>query len=81
MISISVIGDEILKGQVADTNTHFITRHLFAWGVKVKKVTSTCTIFSKHLKVTMGNSLPVLTYKIVTLPHIDINAFSHFCKS
>ncbi|WAR02959.1 FLAD1-like protein, partial [Mya arenaria] len=32
------IGDEILKGQVADTNTNFITRHLFSWGVKVKRI-------------------------------------------
>ena len=37
-VYVSVIGDEILKGQVADTNTHFITRHLFSWGVKVKRV-------------------------------------------
>ncbi|KAL4224834.1 FAD1 flavin adenine dinucleotide synthetase [Mactra antiquata] len=35
---IIVIGDEILKGQVADTNTHFMTKHLFAWGVKVKRI-------------------------------------------
>lgn len=35
---IIVIGDEILKGQVLDTNTHFLTKHLFSWGVKVKKI-------------------------------------------
>ncbi|KAH3886073.1 FAD synthase-like [Dreissena polymorpha] len=33
-----VIGDEILKGQIADTNTHFITRHLFSWGVRVRRI-------------------------------------------
>lgn len=35
---IIVIGDEILKGQIADTNTHFMTKHLFSWGVRVKKI-------------------------------------------
>jgi len=27
-----------MKGQVLDTNSHFIARHLFAWGVKVMRV-------------------------------------------
>ena len=35
---VSVIGDEILKGQAKDTNSHFFCRHLFALGVKVKEV-------------------------------------------
>ena len=37
-ISISVIGDEILKGQVIDSNSHFLCRRLFTLGVDVKKV-------------------------------------------
>ena len=34
----SVIGDEILKGQVQDSNSHFLCKKLFALGAKVKKV-------------------------------------------
>ncbi|KAF0300822.1 FAD synthase [Amphibalanus amphitrite] len=33
-----VIGDEILKGQVKDTNSHFILKHLHSFGVRVPKV-------------------------------------------
>jgi len=35
---IVIIGDEILKGQVRDTNTHFLTSNLYNLGVKVEKV-------------------------------------------
>ncbi|XP_029636531.1 FAD synthase [Octopus sinensis] len=35
---IIIIGDEILKGQTADTNSHFLTKQLFTLGVKVKKI-------------------------------------------
>ena len=35
---IIIIGDEILKGQTSDTNTHFLTRRLKSLGVKVRRV-------------------------------------------
>jgi FAD synthetase len=35
---IIIIGDEILKGQVRDTNTYFLTSNLYNLGVKVEKV-------------------------------------------
>ena len=35
---IIIIGDEILKGQTEDTNTHFLTRRLKELGVSVRKV-------------------------------------------
>ena len=35
---IIIIGDEILKGQVQDTNTHFLTQKLYDLGVKVVKI-------------------------------------------
>ena len=36
--AIIVIGDEILKGQIQDTNTFFLTQELKACGVKVNRV-------------------------------------------
>nr|CAD7578422.1 unnamed protein product [Timema californicum] len=33
-----VIGDEILKGQVRDTNSHFIVKRLYDLGVRVQRV-------------------------------------------
>ena len=35
---IIIIGDEILKGQTCDTNTHFLTRRLKSLGVNVRRV-------------------------------------------
>ena len=36
--AILVIGDEILKGQIQDTNTIFMTKKLKSCGVMVKRV-------------------------------------------
>ncbi|XP_047471677.1 FAD synthase-like isoform X1 [Penaeus chinensis] len=35
---IIIIGDEILKGQTRDTNTHFLSKNLHSFGVKVQRV-------------------------------------------
>ena len=35
---IIIIGDEILKGQTCDTNTHFLTRRLKSLGVNVRRI-------------------------------------------
>jgi len=36
--AIIIIGDEILKGQVLDTNSNFLVKKLYTLGVKVKKI-------------------------------------------
>jgi len=38
-VGIIIIGDEILKGQTQDTNSHFLTRRLYSLGVRVRKIT------------------------------------------
>jgi molybdopterin-biosynthesis enzyme MoeA-like protein len=34
-----IIGDEILRGQIVDTNTSYLARNLTAAGVKLERVT------------------------------------------
>ncbi|XP_033102652.1 FAD synthase-like [Anneissia japonica] len=36
---IIIIGDEILKGHVQDTNSHYLCNELFQMGIKVEKIT------------------------------------------
>ena len=33
-----IIGDEILKGQVVDTNSHYLSRQLYSYGIKVSRI-------------------------------------------
>uniref|UniRef100_A0A1Y1LCC3 MoaB/Mog domain-containing protein n=3 Tax=Photinus pyralis TaxID=7054 RepID=A0A1Y1LCC3_PHOPY len=40
-VGLLVIGDEILKGQVVDSNSHYITKRLHQLGLKVEKITVT----------------------------------------
>ncbi|XP_066963477.1 FAD synthase-like [Macrobrachium rosenbergii] len=35
---IIIIGDEILKGQTLDTNSHFLTKQLYSLGVRVERI-------------------------------------------
>jgi len=37
--SLIVIGDEILRGQIIDTNTSYLAKHLTAAGIRLQKVT------------------------------------------
>jgi len=37
-VGIIVIGDEILKGQTQDTNSHFLVRRLFTLGARVRRI-------------------------------------------
>jgi hypothetical protein len=40
VLHLSVIGDEILKGHVHDTNSYFIAKTLYKLGLKVDKVST-----------------------------------------
>lgn len=37
-VSIIIIGDEVLKGQTKDTNSHFICREFYKWGLRVNHI-------------------------------------------
>lgn len=45
---ILIIGDEILKGQVVDTNTQYLTKKLYELGVKVEKI----SVLPDHVNLT-----------------------------
>jgi len=61
-----VTGDEILKGQTQDTNSHYMCQALHAAGVSVKKISvigdvastissEVCMIFSEAIKSNHSN--------------------------
>ncbi|KAG8197890.1 hypothetical protein JTE90_020269 [Oedothorax gibbosus] len=37
-VSIIIIGDEVLKGQTIDTNSHFICKTFYSWGLGVNRI-------------------------------------------
>jgi hypothetical protein len=63
----SVVGDEILKGQTHDTNSHFLCKRLFALGVQVKKVS-----FEVHPAIAGNESF--------TVTNVYSDSFVHSCS-
>ncbi|XP_058797357.1 FAD synthase-like [Phymastichus coffea] len=72
---IIVIGNEILKGQVKDTNSHFICKHLYRCGVKVEKisvVSDDVDQIAKEIKEFSGMFTHVITSGGIGPTHDDV---------
>ena len=57
-----IIGDEILKGQVQDTNTFFLTQKLYDLGVKVEKISVVPDQVCQHLSWNKNRIIQFLKY-------------------
>ena len=72
---IIIIGDEILKGQTQDTNTHFMARQLKTLGVQLKRVLvipDDIDVIAKEVKTFSHNYDYVLTSGGVGPTHDDV---------
>ena len=70
-----VIGDEILKGQVQDTNTHFLTKHLHQKGIRVARVSilpDDIDVIAREVKAFTENYDYVLTSGGIGPTHDDV---------
>ncbi|PSN54309.1 FAD synthase [Blattella germanica] len=91
---IIVIGDEVLKGQVHDTNSHFIVKNMYKLGVKVQKITvvgddedtiaAEVKTFSEKYSyvITTGGIGPTHDDVTFKLPHPElVKLISHYYKT
>ena len=72
---IIVIGDEILKGQTLDTNTHFLTQNLHRRGIRVVRVSvipDDIEVISKEIKTFSEKYDFVLTSGGIGPTHDDV---------
>ncbi|XP_049780862.1 FAD synthase-like [Schistocerca cancellata] len=72
---IVIIGDEVLKGQTLDTNSHFIAKKLFDIGVKVKKILvvgDDIDAVANEIKALSGEFTYVITTGGIGPTHDDI---------
>ncbi|OXU26627.1 hypothetical protein TSAR_012425 [Trichomalopsis sarcophagae] len=72
---IIVIGNEILKAQVRDTNSHFICKHLYRCGVKVEKISvisDNVDEIAQEIKEFSGRYTHVITSGGIGPTHDDV---------
>lgn len=73
--SIIVIGDEILKGQTLDTNSHFLCQELYKFGVKVARISvipDDIDVITEEIRLLSEKSTFVFTSGGIGPTHDDV---------